>query len=118
MFRHKIVLSSVVCLFTAGWVGQTLCQTQSSDQRVSPSEFVRTKQLEAEQRRKEFEKRVAAENKERMAATESLTDAKQLFTHLDEPTRRQKALRKQLDRIDHKRSENGDSESVRNNARQ
>jgi hypothetical protein len=65
MLRHKIILGSIVCLFTAGWLTQALCQTQSSGRRVSPSEFVRTKQLEAEQRRKEFEKRVAAENKER-----------------------------------------------------
>ena len=65
MFRHKIIFSLIVSLFVAGFVGPAICQTQSSDQRVSPSEFVRTKQLEAEQRRKEFQERKAAENKER-----------------------------------------------------
>lgn len=61
MFGHKVILGLIVGFFVAGWPGQAICQTQSSNQRLSPSEYVRTKQLEAEQRRKEFEK----ENKER-----------------------------------------------------
>ncbi len=67
MLRHKIVLGSVVCLFAAGWAGQTLCQTQGPGQRGSRPDSMRSQQLTAEQRRKEFEERTAAENKERMA---------------------------------------------------
>ena len=67
MLRHKIILGSIVCLLITGWVGQTLCQTQSPSQRQSRPDPRQSQQLTAEQRRKEFEKRVAAENKERMA---------------------------------------------------
>lgn len=65
MFKHKIVLGSVVFLFAAGWAGQTLCQTQGPGQRGIRPDARQSQQLTAEQRRKEFEKRVAAENKER-----------------------------------------------------
>jgi outer membrane murein-binding lipoprotein Lpp len=67
MLRHKIVLGSIVCLFAAEWVGQTLSQTQRPRQATSRPDSRQSQQLTAEQRRKEFEKRVAAENKERMA---------------------------------------------------
>ena len=61
MFRHKVILGLIVGFLVVHWPGQAICQTQISNQRLSPSEFVRTKQLEAEQRRKELEEK----NKER-----------------------------------------------------
>lgn len=62
MLRHKIVLGSVVCLFTAGWVGQTLCQTQGLTQPRSRPDSRQSQELLLEQKKKEFEKKVA-ENK-------------------------------------------------------
>jgi len=64
MLRHKIVLGLIVCLLITGWVGQTLCQTQGPSQRGSRPDPRQSQQQFQEQRKKEFEKRVA-ENKER-----------------------------------------------------
>ncbi len=64
MLRHKIALGLVVCLFTAGWVGQTLCQTQGPAQPRSRPDSRQSQQLLLEQKKKEFE-RQTAEKRER-----------------------------------------------------
>ena len=64
MLRPKTVLGSVVCLFTAALVSQTLCQTQGPAQPRGRPDPRQSQQLFQEQRKKDFEKRVA-ENKER-----------------------------------------------------
>jgi hypothetical protein len=63
MSKRRIILASVVCLFAAGWLSQAICQTQARDQRGDPTGSKRAQQLTGEERRKEFEKRVAERRK-------------------------------------------------------
>lgn len=64
MLKYKIMFGSICCLLAGALVGQTLCQTQGSYQRGSRPDSREWQQAFEEQRKKEFEKRVA-ENKER-----------------------------------------------------
>ena len=59
MLRHENVLFCIVCLCTAGWVGQAFCQTQGSAQPQRRPDSRQSQQQLMEQKKKEFEKEAA-----------------------------------------------------------